>query len=365
MIESFSEDYAEARQKFLAAAGRAGAQTTRYSLDQRGPDGTELSVDVARVGPSDSGNVLVTISGTHGVEGFFGSATQIEWLNRASTEPPLPQEVAVVHIHAINPYGFAWLRRTNEDNVDINRNWIDFKQPLPTNPLYNELADDLCPSDWSQQSQAQTGARMMAWISGHGPAVYQAAVSAGQWQHPSGLFYGGTHPSWSRQTLEAILTWNLQEASRVCILDFHTGLGPYGYAEPIIGRARTDPGFARTRAWMGAAAKSLFGDGSVSSEIKGESSSAIPALVPHAQVDIVALECGIRPITDVALALRADAWLHAHGDPLAVEAKPIKALIRAAFHSDEPIWQGMALGQGLAACKAALGGLSANPEVTS
>jgi Protein of unknown function (DUF2817) len=134
-------------------------------------------------------------------------------------------------------------------------------------------------------------------------------------------------------------------------------LGPYGYAEPIIGRRRDDPGFARTRAWVGAAAKSLFGDGSVSAEIYGESASVMPALLPEAQVDVVALECGIRPITDVALALRADAWIHAHGDPLSAEAKPIKSLIRAAFHSDEPVWQGMALGQGLAACRAAVGGL--------
>jgi hypothetical protein len=358
MIDSFSESYAEARDKFLAAARRAGAQTTHHRLDQHGPDGTDLSVDVARIGPLTARKLLVTISGTHGVEGFFGSATQVESLNRMSAEPPLPPGVSVVHIHAINPFGFAWLRRTNEDNVDINRNWIDFKRPLPTNLLYDELADDLCPNDWSAQSQAQTGARLLGWISRHNPAVYQTAVSAGQWQHPRGLFYGGSCPSWSRQTLEAILTSNLREASRVCILDFHTGLGPYGYAEPIIGRARTDPGFARTRAWIGAAAKSLFADGSVSSELKGESASAIPDLLPHAQVDIVALECGIRPIGDVALALRADAWLHAYGDPLCAEAKPIKAMIRAAFHSDEPIWQGMALGQGLAACKAALGGLA-------
>lgn len=34
----------------------------------------------------------------------------------------------------------------------------------------------------------------------------------------------------------------------------------------------------------------------------------------------------------------ADAWLHAHGDPFSADAKPIKATIRAAFHSDEPMW---------------------------
>jgi hypothetical protein len=83
----------------------------------------------------------------------------------------------------------------------------------------------------------------------------------------------------------------------------------------------------------------------------------MPDLLPHALVDAVALECGIRPINEVASALRADAWLHSHGDPLSAEAKPIKTMIRAAFHSDEPMWQGMALGQGLAACQAAQCGL--------
>ncbi|MEJ0064575.1 MAG: DUF2817 domain-containing protein [Caulobacteraceae bacterium] len=44
-------------------------------------------------------------------------------------------------IHAINPYGFAWLRRVTEENIDLNRNWIDFSQPPPANPGYDELAD--------------------------------------------------------------------------------------------------------------------------------------------------------------------------------------------------------------------------------
>jgi len=353
----FSENYAEAREKFLRAAGEAHAEVSRFALGQQGPDGTELSTDVAWLGPRDAKRVIVTISATHGVEGFFGSATQIEWLRRGESAL-LPQGVAALHIHAINPYGFAWLRRTNEDNVDMNRNWIDFAKPPPTNPLYDELSEDLCPSDWSPESQAQTGARIMAWIQRHDARIYQQAVSGGQWTHPNGLFYGGTGPSWSRRLMEGLVTSHLGNAARICILDFHTGLGPFGYAEPIIGRRRQDPGFLRTRAWIGAAAKSLYGDGSTSAEVMGDTMSALPDLMPHALVDVVALECGIRPINEVALALRADAWLHSHGDPLSSEAKPIKAMVRAAFHSDDPMWQGMALGQGLAACRAAVGGVS-------
>ena len=85
----------------------------------------------------------------------------------------------------------------------------------------------------------------------------------------------------------------------------------------------------------------------------------LPTLLPGAVVDAIGLECGIRPINEVALALRADAWLHAHGDLGSPVAKSIKSMIRAAFHSDDPLWQGMALGQGLAACQAALAGMTA------
>jgi hypothetical protein len=352
----FSDSYAEARGKFLGAALEAGAVTNSFALGVRGPDGGELATDVAWLGAADAPRVLATTSGVHGVEGFFGSATQIEWLRRAKATP-LPKDTAVLHVHAVNPYGFAYLRRTNEENIDINRNWINFDRALPENALYEELSADLCPADWSAETQAATGSRLNAWIGRHGFAAFQKAVSGGQWLESRGLFFGGVAPSWSRKTLTHIVESKLKSAARVCIIDFHTGLGAYGYAEPIIGRPVADPAFARTRAWIGAAAKSLYGDGSASAEIKGDSMGVLPTLLPHAVVDAVALECGIRPINEVALALRADAWLHAHGDLSSPAAKPIKSMIRAAFHSDDLLWQGMALGQGLAACQAALSGM--------
>lgn len=356
MDTPFSRDYAEAREKFRASATAAGAEIRTYLLDHRGPDDLDLTTDTAWLGPRDARAVLVTVSGTHGVEGFFGSAVQVESLRR-STGAALAEDVAALHIHAINPYGFSWLRRTNENNVDINRNWINFDAHLPANPAYDEISNDLCPSDWSTATQKETWQRLQAWIDRHGLAAFQKAVSGGQWTHPSGLFYGGRSASWSRNTLTSIVTASLARASRICLLDFHTGLGPHGYAEPIIGQRRMDPAFVRARSWIGGGAKSLYGDGSVSAEIKGDGLTALPGLLPRATVDAVALECGIRPMLEVAQALRADAWLHAYGDPLGGDAQPIKRMIRAAFHSDDPLWQGMALGQGIAACHAAIGGL--------
>lgn len=356
-MECFSADYGQARIKFVEAAKAQGGDLQRIAHPARGPDGTDLSMDVAWFGDRSASKVLVTLSGVHGVEGFFGSGVQIEWLRRSENRR-LPQDTAALMVHAVNPYGFAWLRRTNENNVDLNRNWTDFDHPLPTNEQYEEIAEDLCPPNWSVEAQAAAGARLSSWRDRNGERIFMQAVMGGQWRHTDGLSYGGAAPSWSRKVLTGILISYLGAAARIAIVDFHTGLGPHGYAEPIVHRRRDDPGFARTRSWIGAAATSMYGGGSISAEIRGDGLSAIQGLFPKAIVDGVALECGVLPPDKVGAALRADNWLHAHGDPAAPEAAGIKKLIREAFHSDSPVWQGMALGQGLAACRAALGGLS-------
>ena len=77
---------------------------------------------------------MVIISETHGVEGFCGSGCQVGFLVERVYEG-LPKTVGVALVHALNPYGFAWLRRVNEDNVDLNRNFRDFTEPPPSSSL--------------------------------------------------------------------------------------------------------------------------------------------------------------------------------------------------------------------------------------
>src|SRR3546814_9727826 len=88
--------------------------------DRTGPDGKPLYMDVAWVGPDDADVVLLSLSGTHGAEGFNGSAAQVHWLNLHGAEP-LPKGVAMLFVHAVNPFGFAHMLRVNENNVDLNR----------------------------------------------------------------------------------------------------------------------------------------------------------------------------------------------------------------------------------------------------
>jgi hypothetical protein len=355
--DSFSADYPQARSKFLEAVSAAGGALEAMAHPERGPDGGELATDVAWFGPSNAPAVLVMISGTHGVEGFCGSGAQVDWLRRGGAAG-LPAGVAVLMIHAVNPYGFAWLRRVTHENVDLNRNWIDFSQPLPTNPGYAELADAIGPKEWSQAAQAASRQVLRGFVAAKGMMALQQAVSGGQYSHPKGVFFGGAGPTWSRKTQTAVFEHYLKGAARIGIIDYHTGLGPWGYGEQIITDLVGSPGYDRAQSWYGAAVTSPSSGTSTSADIVGDGLAAAPVLLAHAEVTGMALEVGTYDTTTVIDALRADAWLHAYGDPTSEQGRGIKAQIRDAFYGDADDWKGMVAGQSLLAVKQALAGLA-------
>jgi len=354
--DSFSADYAQARTKFCEEAAAAGGTLDRIVHPEKAPDGGDLSTDTAWFGPRNAERVLVTISATHGVEGFCGSGAQVDWLRRGEAKS-LPSGVAVLLIHAINPYGFAWLRRVTEDNVDLNRNWIDFAAPLPANPGYVELADVICPPDWSEAAQAQANKQIVAYMSEHGPMAFQQAATAGQYTHPAGLFFGGAGPTWSRRTQTDLLTRHLAQAGHVGIIDYHTGLGPWGYAEQIITDRMGTPAFDRASAWYGGIVTSPSSGTSTSADISGDGLGGAPLVIPQAEFTGMALEFGTQSLMQVLLAVRADAWLHAYGDLASPQGAAVKAQIREAFYGDADDWKGMVAAQSLLACKQAIAGL--------
>jgi hypothetical protein len=358
--DGFSSSYSEAREKFQEAVAAAGGGAESFKHPGSGPGGEELAADVAWFGHSDASRVLVLISGTHGVEGYCGSGAQIDWLRREEFKL-LPADTGVLMIHAINPYGFAWTRRVNEDNVDVNRNWVDFSAPLPPNPGYVELAEILCPSEWTTEAQEATARDMAAWQASRGPrgaAEFRQAVTGGQYTHPLGLFFGGSGPSWSRRTQTAIFQKYLARAKRVGVIDYHTGLGPCGYAERLTVFPSEAPEFKRASKWFGAAVTSTKSGTAAAKDVTGDGISGSAALLPHAEVTGIAFEVGTVPTTLVLQALRADAWLHAHGDPRSEQGRQIKAQIRAAFYCETDWWKGMVAGQSLLSCRQAIAGLA-------
>lgn len=340
----FSEDYAEARRRFLAACAAVGAKLRPYVNPERGPRAEELATDVAWIGPDDARVVLAAVSGTHGVEGFCGSAAQTDWLTHGGPDR-LPRGMAMLLIHAINPHGFAWLRRVTEDGVDLNRNHIDFAQPLPANPEYSELADALVPTELSGPVLEAAEAKLAAWRAKRGEQAYRLARSGGQYTHPDGHCYGGSKPTWSRIATEAIIAdCALARRDAVAVIDFHTGLGPFGYGEPICDHAPDSIGAKRARTWYGDSVGMPVLGTSSSVPLTGHSRETWVRLIGE-QVVYITLEFGTYSMDRTLTVLRGDYWLHGRGpvDWDTEETRRIKADIRKHFFPDTEDWKEMVL----------------------
>ncbi len=337
-------------------AGVGQADALRQSGE--GAGGEELTTDVARLGPANASHVLLTVSGTHGAEGFCGSGIQIASFESGFGRE-LPPDTALLVVHAINPYGFAWTRRVTEENVDLNRNYVDHKKPLPRNEWYDELADAICPRDWTEAGRGAADARLQAFAQARGPAALQQAISGGQWHHPDGIFYGGTAPTWARQTLTSILATHLAGARHLALIDYHTGLGPYGYGEQIVVHAPGSAALKRAEQWYGKLTNPRLGT-SASADVGGTNLSGLDAVLAPKGIDFtgMALEYGTLPLREVLDAVRADNWLHQHGTVDSKEGRAMKAVIRDAFYCDRDDWKDMVLEQGMTAQRGALKGLA-------
>ena len=358
---AFSTSYAQARRRFLEAAATAGVPVTSYDHPLTGRDDEALAMDVAVAGDPQAQTMLIVSSACHGVEGYCGSGVQVaslhdgEWMERLRAAG-----VAVMVIHALNPHGFSYMRRVTQENVDLNRNFANFDQPLPGNPAYAELHALLLPEIWPPD--AANVQAIAEYLQKHGQARFQAAVTQGQYGFPDGLFFGGNGPTWSNRTLRQVLRRHAGNAKRIAWIDLHTGLGPSGLGERIFA-CKDDPvALQRARQWWG-------GDGAtpITSTYDGSSSSAkLTGLMwnsvyeecPQAEYTAIAMEYGTLPILQMIEALRADHWLHLHPQADPALARRIHQQMLDAFYVDTDVWRGQIYAQARQALFQGLAGLA-------
>jgi hypothetical protein len=337
----FSESYAEARAKFCSAAATAGGALRSWlNPHVKGPNGELLFLDTARFGPADAPDILVLISSTHGVEGHCGSGAQISWLATGGAAK-LPKDTGALLVHAINPYGFAWTRRVNEDNVDLNRNFVDHDKAYPKNEGYLAIAEAILPKDWNEASKAETQRVFDAYAQKHGAYGLQGAISSGQYTHADGIFFGGAKQTWSNRTIRVIARQELSHARKVGIIDFHTGLGPFGHGELICAVPPTSKSFPRAKAWYGDEMTSPEGGTSTSAIVVGIMTDAFPQELPDALVVPLAIEYGTYSVPEVLGAVRADNWLHHRGDLKSPLARELKADMKERFFPAGDKWREM------------------------
>jgi len=304
-------------------------------------------------GNLDAAALLMLTSGMHGVEGFCGSGCQVALLRDDAVMSAIAQSgAAVLFHHAVNPYGFSHLRRTNEDNIDLNRNFRDFGVAVAPNAAYADVHPMILPDTWPPSSE--NSASIGDYMAKHGVARLQAVVSSGQADFPDGLFYAGRGPAWSNSVLRDVLRRHGDARARLGWIDFHTGLGPWGHGEKIFSGPDHAPMLARARAWYGVDVTTFYDGSSTSAKLTGVAYHAALDSCPNVEFTGIALEYGTRPLLDTLQALRAEQWLNNHPDVGEPMRGTIKRQMRNAFYDDSEAWQAIVYGQARVAVLQAL-----------
>jgi len=355
----FPASYAVGRQAFLSGAVRHKATVESYPISARGPQNEELAIDTAYLGPKQPQRVLVISSGIHGVEGFLGSALQDQlWTQQLSTLS-LPTDTALLMVHAINPYGFAHIRRVNESNVDLNRNFCVHPEGHSENPGYDLYYDILNPKDMNPDAEQERMVRLGQIAQEEGMARMQAIISSGQYKHPTGLQFGGAKKEQSNTHMRQIAREHLKGVPQVTWVDFHTGLGVSATVELMFADLPGSPAFARGQRYYGDRARSIRGGESVSADLSGVLAYGVEAeLGTDTQLTMAMAEFGTHNPLRVFMAFRADNWLAQHGDLGSEQGRQIKAELKEAFCPEAPEWQTEVLRVGAGVIDEAVAGLS-------
>lgn len=182
-------------------------------------------------------SLLVMISGTHGIEGFTGSAIQ-----RALLDQNLNTDsTAILMIHGINLYGFKNYRRVNEHNIDLNRNFVlDREQFKPNDEKYAQLNSFLNPTQTPSTtllSQIEFLAKALYNIVKYSMESLRTSILKGQYSHPKGVFYGGTETEIQSHLMTDLIQTFIKPYKKVFLIDLHTGYGERSKLHLLTGKS--------------------------------------------------------------------------------------------------------------------------------
>lgn len=194
--------------------------------------------------------------------------------NRDADGELVPPDVTVVFVHAVNPFGFHHDRRVNEDNIDLNRNFLtpekfdmawsrdpNFAGYVEADPYFNpqEVSENTYVNDIVNvrnivmAGKHEINCLMQPFTNNlfHNHAfllhievvkmgfgnMKRALVSGNYWK-PKGLGFGGRKLSKSAEALVGIVRDNSlgvfsEHPEAFISIDVHTGLGPQGMPEML------------------------------------------------------------------------------------------------------------------------------------
>ncbi len=232
----YPQSYLESRSHFIEIAESMKSQNSNIELKQMDvPTKTNIHLTIDALFIPQNGSkqerLVIITAGTHGIEAYTGSSLQFDLLDNYFDSTWL-NNTAFLIIHAVNPYGYQFQRRVDENNVDLNRNFSasdkNFDSKIsdydsfdsylnPTEPLSANYFDDLTLFLKSLHKLVVYGKKQIA----------QIAVG-GQYQNPLGIYYGGSQTQPTSKIIKEMFLSVGKPFNKILHIDLHTGYGEHG-----------------------------------------------------------------------------------------------------------------------------------------
>ena len=339
----FSKSYTEAKKRFNESVNQLeslGHQVQRdsLSLDLVGPDGEDLTIDIAVLGSLTSNKLLLYTSGIHGVEGFAGSAIQLSVIDMLKNQK-LIEDYCIIFVHIINPFGMAWHRRVNENNVDMNRNFINTHSGEPDG--YKKIDKFLNPNTIPKKFELSFYIDGIKLILKYGFTNFKQWFAQGQYTRPSSLQYGGDKLQKGPKLLIDWLRKNLKETQMIFGIDLHTGLGKSGYDTILISDQIGKADYELLQNLYGSHIAPLDPNKGVGYHVTGDIHSGISAEFPSIKWLTITQEFGTYGPVTVFKNLRAEnRWTQNNklNDPLDIMKHWSRNNLLRTFNPDSRKW---------------------------
>jgi Protein of unknown function (DUF2817) len=348
----FSGDYRTARARFRAAANRRGWVGEAFPLAANTPD---LTVDAAVLGTESPTRLVLITSGLHGVEGFFGSAVQAALLEDELGDWRPPAGAAIVFLHALCPFGFDQIRRANEGNVDLNRNFLKSGEWFTGSPPGYPSLDPFINPPRPPRSWDLFGPRLYLTGLIRGQRFIRQAIAGGQYEFPRGLFYGGDKPAATQRILAEQLPRWTDSAERIIHVDFHTGLGPWATYKILTAHGEADAATRILRDWFGPAVEACR-TGPTAYDSRGGIDDWLQARFADRECFSVCAEFGTYGPLAVLSALRAENQAHHWGQNDPVSVHRAKRRLCEVFAPASRGWRQSVVRQGVEVVRQAIDG---------
>jgi hypothetical protein len=263
------------------------------------------------LGPATAERAAIVITGTHGAEGYCGSAILHRWLTEMRGDRAL-DETKVVLVHAINPWSVSHKSRTTENNVDLNRNFSPLGYDR-ANPAYDALVPFLHFDELSASGELAAYKAYRAYLDSHGWHI-EGEVWAGQSHRPDGMFYTGKQPEWANGVFRRIVNEHLGTAGRIGFIDWHTCIGAFGEIVYLVFDDEGSPERAAAMGWWGLSdgSEAAFKAGSVP-KYEGLLCKAIRQELAGPRIAGAVIEFGTVDDYTLFRADRLDRWLIVEG----------------------------------------------------